>query len=81
MSLFYEYFNDALPVPGHEDEGVDGDVGGDVDDVLDGPAPGEAEGPVHEDVVTLRVKKTTNLLILNLFNMSRLVVFFIRGLQ
>ena len=51
MSLFYEYFNDALPVPGHEDEGVDGDVGGDVDDVLDGPAPGEAEGPVH-DVVT-----------------------------
>ena len=39
------------PVPSHEDEGVDGDVGGDVDDVLDGPAPGEAEGPVH-DVVT-----------------------------
>ena len=42
----------SLPVPCHEDEGVDGDVGGDVDDVLDGPAPGEAEGPVHEDVVT-----------------------------
>ena len=43
---------DVSPVPGHEDEGVDGDVGGDVDDVLDGPAPGEAEGPEHEDVVT-----------------------------
>ena len=40
------------PVCSHEDEGVDGDVGGDVDDVLDGPAPGEPEGPEHEDVVT-----------------------------
>ena len=27
-----------LPVSGHEDQGVDGDVGGDVDDVLRGPA-------------------------------------------
>ena len=41
-----------LPVPGHEDQGKDGDVGRDVDDVLDSPAPGQAEGPKHEDVVT-----------------------------
>ena len=40
------------PVPSHEDEGVDGDIGGDIDDVLDSAAPGEAEGPVHQDVVT-----------------------------
>ena len=40
------------PVPSHEDEGVDGDIGGDIDDVLDSAAPGETEGPVHEDVVT-----------------------------
>ena len=29
-----------LPVSGHEDQGVDGDVGGDVDDVLGGPVHG-----------------------------------------
>ena len=40
------------PVSSHEDEGVDGDVGGDVDDVLDCPAPGQTEGPEHQDVVT-----------------------------
>ena len=40
------------PVSGHEDQGVDGDVGRDVDDVLDCPAPGQTEGPKHEYVVT-----------------------------
>ena len=39
-------------VSSHEYEGVDGDIGAHVDDVLDAPAPEEAEGPVHEDVVT-----------------------------
>ena len=42
----------TAPVSCHEDQGVDGDVGGDIDDVLHSAAPGEAEGPVHEDVVT-----------------------------
>ena len=42
----------SLPVPCHEDEGVDGDVCSDVYDVLDCPAPGQAEGPEHQDVVT-----------------------------
>ena len=40
------------PVSSHQYEGVDGDVGRDVDDVLDCPAPGQTEGPEHEDVVT-----------------------------
>ena len=40
-----------LPVSSHEDQGVDGDVGGDIDDVLDSPAPGQTKGPVHEDIV------------------------------
>ena len=47
-----------LPVPGHEDQGKDGDVGRDVDDVLDCPAPGQPEGPEHEDVVTGRGRDT-----------------------
>ena len=46
------------PVSSHEDEGVDGDVGGDVDDVLDCPAPGQTEGPEHQDVVTRRGRDT-----------------------
>ena len=46
------------PVPGHEDEGVDGDVCGDVYDVLDCPAPSQAEGPEHQDVVTGRGRDT-----------------------
>ena len=41
-----------VPVPRHEDQGVDGDIGGDVDDVLDSPAPEDTKGPVHEDIVT-----------------------------
>ena len=45
MSLFYEYFNDALPVPGHEDEGVDGDVGGADDEGLVEFAPDLPEVP------------------------------------
>ena len=40
-----------LPVSSHEDQGVDGDVGGDIDDVLDSPADGQTKGPVHEDIV------------------------------
>ena len=48
----------SLPVPCHEDEGVDGDVGSDVYDVLDCPAPGQAEGPEHQDVVTGRGRDT-----------------------
>ena len=46
------------PVPCHEDEGVDGDVCGDVYDVLDCPAPGQPEGPEHQDVVTGRGRDT-----------------------
>ena len=42
------------PVCCHEDQGVDGDIRRDVDDVLDCPAPGQTEGPEHEDVVTRR---------------------------
>ena len=41
----------SLPVPGHEDQGKNRDVGRDVDDVLDCPAPGQSEGPEHQDVV------------------------------
>ena len=48
----------SLPVSGHEDEGVDGDVCGDVYDVLDCPAPGQPEGPEHQDVVTGRGRDT-----------------------
>ena len=44
--------NSKEPVPGHEHQGVDGDIGGDVDDELDSPAPEESKGPVHEDIVT-----------------------------
>ena len=44
--------NIEQPVCRHEYEGVDGDVGRDVDDVLDCPAPGQSEGPEHQDVVT-----------------------------
>ena len=40
------------PVPGHEDQCVDGDIGANVDDVLDSPAPEESKGPVHEYIVT-----------------------------
>ena len=40
------------PIRCHEDQGIDGDIGGDIDDVLHSATPGEAEGPVHEDVVT-----------------------------
>ena len=47
-----------LPVPRHQYQGEDGDVGRDVDDVLDRPAPGQTEGPEHEDVVTGRGRDT-----------------------
>ena len=40
------------PIRCHEDQGVDGDIGGDIDDVLHSAAPGEAKWPVHQDVVT-----------------------------
>ena len=43
-----------IPVSSHEYEGEDGDVGRDVDEVLDCPAPGQTEGPEHQDVVTGR---------------------------
>ena len=46
------------PVCRHEYEGVDGDVGRDVDDVLDCPAPGQTKGPEHQDVVTGRGRDT-----------------------
>ena len=46
------------PVCSHEYEGVDGDVGRDVNDVLDCPAPGQTEGPEHQDVVTGRGRDT-----------------------
>ena len=41
-----------LPVSSHKDQGVDGDISSDIDDVLDSPAPGQSKGPVHEDIVT-----------------------------
>ena len=41
-----------LPVNCHQDQGVDGDIGGDVDDVLDSAAPEETKWPVHENIVT-----------------------------
>ena len=47
-----------VPVPRHQYQGEDGDVGRDVDDVLDRPAPGQTEGPEHEDVVTGRGRDT-----------------------
>ena len=47
-----------LPVPRHQYQGEDGDVGRDVDDVLDCPAPGQTEGPEHDDVVTRRGRDT-----------------------
>ena len=40
------------PVCRHHDQGVDGDVGGDVDDVLNSATPGQTKGPVHENIVT-----------------------------
>ena len=40
------------PISSHQDQGVDGDVGGDVDDVLDCSAHGETKWPVHENIVT-----------------------------
>ena len=39
-----------LPVSGHEDQGVDGDVGGDVDDVLGGPVYGHRVSLVSADI-------------------------------
>ena len=39
-----------LPVSGHEDQGVDGDVGGDVDDVLGGPVYGHRVSKVSGDI-------------------------------
>ena len=42
----------SAPVCRHEDQGVDGDVGCDIDDVLHSAATGEAKWPVHQDVVT-----------------------------
>ena len=51
-------FIPKLPVPRHQYQGEDGDVGRDVDDVLDRPAPGQTEGPEHEDVVTGRGRDT-----------------------
>ena len=42
----------SAPVCRHEDQGVDGDVGCDIDDVLHSAAPGETKWPVHQDVVT-----------------------------
>ena len=40
------------PVTRHEHQGVDGDIGADIDDELGCPAPEETKGPVHEDIVT-----------------------------
>ena len=40
------------PISSHQDQGVDGYVGGDVDDVLDCSAHGETKWPVHENIVT-----------------------------
>ena len=39
-----------LPVSGHEDQGVDGDVGGDVDDVLGSPVHGHQVSKVSGDI-------------------------------
>ena len=39
------------PVTRHEHQGVDGDIGADIDDELDSPAPEETKGPVHKDIV------------------------------
>ena len=39
-----------LPVSGHEDQGVDGDVGGDVDDILGGPVHGHQVSKVSGDI-------------------------------
>ena len=46
------------PVSSHEYEGKDGDVSRDVNDVLNCPAPGQTEGPEHQDVVTGRGRDT-----------------------
>ena len=43
--------NSKEPVPGHEHQGVDGDVSAHVDDVLDTPAPKQAKGPVQQHIV------------------------------
>ena len=88
------------PVTSHQDEGVDGDVGRDVDDVLHCPAPGQSEGPELEDVVTGSGGDTHLERIISIhqyptiqptrrnkrsatarFNISKLVVFIIRGLK
>ena len=49
--IFSQLIN-TPPITSHQDESIDGDVGRDVDDVLHCPAPGQTEGPEHEDVVT-----------------------------
>ena len=49
--LFYRKHDRQEPVAAHEDERVDGHVGGDVDQVLHCLAPDQPEGPVVENVV------------------------------
>ena len=52
-----------LPVSGHEDQGVDGDVGGDVDDVLGGPVNGhnhcKNDPSISQSVFTITEKAPT----------------------
>ena len=47
---WYIYREEDLPVSGHEDQGVDGDVGGDVDDILGGPVHGHRVSKVSGDI-------------------------------
>ena len=65
------------PVPGHEDEGVDGDVCSDVYDVLDCPAPGQPEGPEHQDVVTGRGRDTNLPDVVSVLSISLLVTLLV----
>ena len=41
-----------IPVTSHQHQSVDGDIGCDINDVLDSATPKDAEWPVHEDIVT-----------------------------
>lgn len=49
--MFYREDDGEESVEAHEYERVDADVAGGVDEVLDGLAPDQAEGPVVQDVV------------------------------
>lgn len=51
MTRTHRTHDSEEPVSGHEDEGVDADVGERVDEVLDGLAPEQSERPVVDDVV------------------------------